>query len=194
VSNNKTRWEAESPPNVLLAIDPGASFPKSKVPYAGVALFQWGELVWGALVKCPTTASPFAQANTLVRKVCTEARVARHDKDLGEALTVLAVENPLLYKRGAASPTDIIALKGIYGAFMGGVDAEFYSGPTPVSWKGSIDGVILNERVLKILNGGERLMLMNAQRMGHGGLTDHVLDAVGLGLYVLGRMSTGGVV
>ena len=165
MSNNKVRWEQESPPNTLLAIDPGASFPKSKVPYAGAALFQWGELVWGGLVKCPTTVSPFAQPNALVRKVCKAAGVARHDKAIGVSLTVLAVENPLLYKRGAARPEDIIALKGIYGAFMGGIDAEFYAGPSPGTWKGSIDGVILNERVLKILNGEEFDIVLMAKPM-----------------------------
>ncbi len=219
-----TRWKNESHPNTLLAIDPGAAWPggarKEHMPYAGCALFQWGLLVWGAVVKCPakimvdgvnTTIPTFARPNFLVRKVCTEAGVARHGArrdaggklcgkcgrgggvELGEGVTVLVVENPLLYKHGDARPEDIVALKGIYGAFMGGIDADFYSGPAPADPKGGIDKVTMNERTLKILSTEERRILKESQKAGHLGLSDHCLDAVGLGLYVLGRMNTGGV-
>ena len=190
----KSRWDGESPPNVLLAIDPGASFPKTKAPYAGAALFQWGELVWAALVKCPTQVCQYEQPNALVRRVCVEAGVTQRRGTLGEPLTVLAVERPRIYTRGEARPEDIVALSIIYGAFMGGIDAEFYSGPGAVTWKGSIDGVILNERVVKVISSAERMMLMTAHKDGFGALTDHVLDAVGLGLFVLGRCSAGCIV
>lgn len=213
-----TRWTKDDPPNLLLAIDPGASWPATKIrhPYAGCALFRWGELVWASTVRCPLhdTARfagdgkipPFAMPNTLVRRVCEVANVARHSGDplgriwqsekkkiggaatLGEQLTVLAVENPLIYVKGKARPQDILALGKIYGAFMGGIDAEFYSGPSPEEWKGSIDGEIMNERVLKVLNVAERILLMQSQRVGDGGLTSHTLDACGLGLFTLGRV------
>jgi hypothetical protein len=114
--------------------------------------------------------------------------------ELGEGVTVLAVENPLLYKKGKARPEDIIALKGIYGAFMGGIDADFYSGPSPADAKGGIDKATMNERTLAILSTGERLLLKNAEKAGKGGLSDHTLDAIALGLFVLGRMGTGGVI
>ncbi len=213
VANNKTRWEKADPPNTLLAIDPGASYPKSKVPYAGAALFQWGELCWAALVKCPTMVdskpvAPFARPNTLVRTVCEAAHIARHgcgkprknSRDLrttaevlGEGITVLVVEQPRIYRNGPARPEDIVALMGIYGAFMGGIDAEFYSGPGPSEWKGSIEKTIMNERVLRVLNSSERLLLMRAQQAGDGGLSDHVIDGVGLGLFTIGRMGAAGV-
>ncbi len=223
MANNKTRWDRADPPNTLLAIDPGASYPKTKQPYAGAALFQWGELCWAALVKCPTmvdgvTVPAFSRPNLLVRTVCEAAHVARHgwkprttpagakpprrnakdlrstDEVLGESLTVLVVEQPRIYKRGQARPEDIMALMGIYGAFMGGIDAEFYSGPAPADWKGTVDGVILNERVVRVLNSTERTLLVAAQRAGQGGLSDHVIDAVGLGLVTMGRCGVGGVI
>lgn len=220
MANNITRWRNEDPPNLLLAIDPGASLKerdpnKRRFPYAGAALFQWGQLAWAGLVKCPQVINnvpvpAFARPNTLVREVCRQTRIARHGwqkhpvegykpprknaKDrrteaeiLGEGLNVLAVERPILYTHGSARPQDIIDLREIYGAFMGGIDSEFYSGPSPEEWKGSLDGVQLNERVCAILNASEQMLLVQAQREGREALGDHVLDGVGLGLFVIGR-------
>ncbi len=226
MANNITRWVGDSAPNLLLAIDPGASFQKIKVPYAGCALFQWGMLVAAALIKCPTVVPPFARPNTLVRKVCEELKIQRHapfktagaggaavhgikrkaqphlrekgvleSGDASELLTMLTVENPQIYVRGEARPENIMALARIYGAFMGGIDADFYSGPSPVEWKGNIeDKDIVNERCLRVLNGAERMILVQAQQAGDSGLSDHVLDSVGIGLYALGRIGTAGVV
>lgn len=196
MSNNVTRWPKDDSPNVLLAIDPGASFPgrasKDQQPYGGCALFQWGELVWAALVKCPTVIEnepvpSFARSNMLVKKVCREAGIARFKGNPGETVNVLAVENPLIYVKGKARPNDIVALARIYGAFMGGIDADFYTGPSPQEWKGTLNGDILTERVARVLSKTEHTLLVKAQRAGQGGLTDHVLDGVGLGLFVLGR-------
>jgi len=202
MANNITRWADEDPPNMLLAIDPGASFPDRnphrRVPYAGVAMFQWGSLTWAGLVKCPIevnteVVSAFARPNALVKKVCHEVGIARFAGEAGRrgkpgvTLNVLAVENPLIYTKGTARPKDILALGKIYGAFMGGIDSEFYSGPSPQEWKGSIDPATVNERAAAILNPMEQVILIKAQRAGEGGLSDHVLDAVGLGLFTLAR-------
>lgn len=191
MANNKTRWERGDPPNTLLAIDPGARWPKSGVPYAGAAYFQWGELVWAGLVKAQGIVAPFSRANQLVRKVLEAAGIPRTAKDSGEPLTVLAVEVPRVYTRGSARPEDIVQLAVIAGAFTGGIDAEFYSCPRPSEWKGTIDGAILCDRVLnKVANAAERMIILRSE----GGTTSHVQDAFGLGCWVLGRMGTGGVI
>jgi hypothetical protein len=190
MSNNKTRWVKDDPPNTLLAIDPGARYPKTGVPYAGAAYFQWGELVWAGLVKAKGVAAPFARPNDLVKRVLSDAKIPRTAYEAGEPLTVLAVEVPRIYKQGVARPEDIVQLATIAGAFVGGVDAAFYSCPRPSEWKGTIDKKILCERVMTIANTAERLIMYRAE----GGTTSHVQDAFGLGLWVLGRMSTGGVV
>lgn len=191
MANNKTRWTRDDPPNTLLAIDPGARYPKSGVPYAGAAFFQWGECVWAGLVKAPSSIPPFARANHLVRKACQLANVPRTTKDPGEPLTCLAVEVPRVYTNGSARPEDVLQLAVVAGAFVGGVDAEFYSLPRPSEWKGTIDGKILCERVMsKIANTAERLIVLRSE----GGTTTHVQDALGLGFWVLGRMGTGGVI
>lgn len=235
MGNNITRWPATSAPNLLLGIDPGASYPGLKrqeaIPYLGAALFQWGTLVWAALIKCPTVSivettnaagetvresrkvPPFARPNMLVRTVCKEAGIARHGaskdadgphchrcgrggkRSLGEGLTVLACENPLLYAKGPARPKDIIALKSIYGAVMGGIDAEFYSGPAPAEWRGSVDDIkIINERIVSVLNTAEKTILIESEKAGRGGLSPHTLAGVGVALYTLGRADTGMVI
>ncbi len=218
VANNITRWPDSDPPNVLLAIDPGASYPKSRVPYAGCSLFRWGQLSWAGLIKCPSSVPAFARPNALVRKICEECGVPRHghvlvpgihpsrqpgngrsgrDKerqDAGEVLNVLAVENQFLGPK--SNPHDILPLAKITGALLGGVDAEFYSSPTYNEWGGSLkDGEkIVHERCMTILSSVERIILIRAQQAGDGGMSGHVLDSVGIGLYTLGRMNTGGVV
>ena len=191
MANNITRWQKDDPPNTLLAIDPGASWPRSGVPYAGAAYFQWGELVWAGLVKARGVVAPFARPFDLVRAVTHAAGVPRNKSATGEPLTVLAVEVPRIYVGGKARPEDIVQLSIIAGAFCGGVDAEFYSCPRPSEWKGTIDGDILCNRVMnRIANAAERLIVLRAE----GGTTSHVQDAFGLGCWVLGRMATGGVV
>lgn len=190
MANNKTRWTKDDPPNTLLAIDPGASYPRSGVPYAGAAYFQWGELVWAGLVKAKGVVAPFRRPNDLVQRVLTAAAIPKTRKDTGEPLTALAVEVPRIYKKGRARPEDVLQVAVIAGAFCGGVEAEFYSLPRPSEWKGSIDGNILCDRVMKIANNAERLIVSKAE----GGNTTHVQDALGIGLWVLGRMGTGGVV
>lgn len=186
------RWTKDSPPNLLLAIDPGAKW-RGKRPYAGAALFQWGQVVWAELVKVPQETAITAGPHVLVRQVCEQANIARFVGEAGkrgapgETLTVLAVEKPIIYSKGPARPQDILDLREIYGAFIGGIEAEVYAGPTPSAWKGSIDGDILNERVTRVLSATEKSILVSAEASGRGGLTSHVLDAVGIGLFVLGR-------
>lgn len=183
-------------PNLLVAIDPGASWHSTKSPYVGVAKFQWGTLVDVGVTIAPTaqkrkTIPPAALPNALVRKVCKDFCFAQHKDDLGESVDVLAVEQPIIYKHGAARPQDILALRTIYGAFIGAIDADFYSNPTPETWKGSEEGKeTVNERTLKVLNLLERTVLLTKEKA----LTDHAIDAIGIGLWVLGRMDKGGVV
>lgn len=190
MSNNKTRWTAVDPPNTLLAIDPGSRYPKSGVAYAGAAFFQWGRLIWAGLVKNKTGVAPFSRPYDIASKVCKEARIPAQRGDAGEPLTCLAVEVPRVYTRSPADPEDIVQLALIAGAFCGGIEAEFYSLPRPSEWKGTIDKKILNDRCMKIASTDERLIIYRAE----GGNTSHVQDAFGIGLWVLGRMGTGGVV
>lgn len=114
--------------------------------------------------------------------------------DQGEAITVLAVEKPIHRSNSPARPQDIIALSYIYGAFVGGIDADYYSTPEPEEWKGSFDGDQLNERVLLVLSATERALLQRGANVGYDSLSSHSLDACGLGLFALARAGKGMVI
>lgn len=114
--------------------------------------------------------------------------------DQGEAITVLAVEKPTFRPNSPARPQDIVELRGIYGAFVGGIDADFYATPEPSEWKDTLDGDQLNERVIKVLSAAERATLQHAHFAGDDSLSSHALDAVGLGLFVLARAGKGMVI
>lgn len=107
--------------------------------------------------------------------------------DMGEALTVLAVEGQYFNPKKPLAK-EVIALSRITGAFLAGIDADFYVCPTPEDWKGSVDGEQLNERVLRVLNAAEQNVLQEGQFAGYASLTSHALDSVGLALYTLGRV------
>lgn len=203
MANNLTRWVSsdDNPPNLMLAIDPGASFNsrKERVPYAGVALFQWGQLVWAGLVKTTTTVTPANRPADLVQRVIKASNVYACEHSVGEPLDMLAVEVPRIYTKTKARPEDIVQLTLIAGALLAGIPAKKRSAPRPQEWKGTIDGTTFLKRVIGewdgitwqggILNNGERLCLLKAD----GCETSHVQDAVALGCWVAGRIDVGGV-
>lgn len=193
MANNITRWRSSTAPNTALFIDPGVRWPKSGVPYCGSSFFVWGKLAACRLFKVEVDIPPFMRMHRLVSMVCTHYGIRRFPREPGTKLDLLGVERPMLYVRGKARPQDIIDLREIYGAFMGGVTADAYAGPTPSEWKGGVDKVIEHEKIVSIADGGEKIILVNAQRSGEGGLSEHVIDSFGIGLYVLGRMETGGI-
>jgi len=206
MANNVTRWVSkdDNPPNLMLAIDPGASTGgKTKVPYAGVALFQWGTLVWAGLVKSSTTAPPFARGPDLVRRILEASGVPACEHANGEPLDMLAVEVPRIYTKMRARPEDIIQLALIAGCCISGIPAKRYSLPRPSEWKSNIDGDIFLNRVIGIrdeagwhggvLSSGEHLVLTKAEIPLKKAETSHVRDAIALGCWVAGRIDTGGV-
>lgn len=155
-----------------LAIDPGKT-------YVGAALFHGLELRRGEVVKCPKEAMPTAQLRELVRETVKRMGVS--------TLELLVVEDPIIYPRGGARPNDIMDLARTFGAFMGSIDAKRYAAPNPSAWKGTIDGEICCERTKKLLGPSEMAVLVKSEKEQRGGLSHHVLDAVGLGLFVLQR-------
>jgi hypothetical protein len=80
---------------------------------------------------------------------------------------------------------------------MGGIDAVFYSAPSPEECKGSIADGVYRERIWTVLNTGEKVIVANARHAGRCGPPSqhsHADAAYGLGLFVLGRCGKAGVV
>lgn len=96
----------------------------------------------------------------------------------------LVTERPQIYSygKGKGNPNDLIALAEICAGF-----ASHWSGPwetvLPRTWKGNIDGDAMTERIR------DRLSIAEERNVKHAGALDHnIYDAVGIGLWKLGRL------
>lgn len=144
----------------LIAVDPGR--------VTGVASFRGGEL----------------------REAGTEKKATIFDKDWGYSLphVRVLVENPRWYPRDHTDVNDLLDLAVFVGelkrAYEGvGCDVELV---WPRTWKGNVDKGIMGQRILGRLTTAEVALLPRRPRARD---FDHnMLDAVGLGLWRLGRL------
>lgn len=144
---------------MLLAIDPGSD--------SGWAIF-----FHGMLVACGLGSEP---------------------KPLPEALELLVVERPVIYPKGKTrNPNDEITLALNAGEWIGrfGARAKEKRYLEPRTWKGTIDGDVCNARVFGKLDAGEQLAFEDAVRAQRIPIKKrhNVLDAIGIGLFVSGRL------
>jgi hypothetical protein len=100
----------------------------------------------------------------------------------------LVIEKPTIYPHSKARPNDIVTLAISAGRLAERVDARAEVWVLPRQWKGQIpktkrlEDYIIYKRVMAALNELERAVLAQ-----HG--SDHnVVDAVGIGLWHLGRL------
>jgi len=106
---------------------------------------------------------------------------------LGWSGVKAVIEKPQVYRISKADPNDLIALSVVVGEwkeYLGqqGAEVELV---TPKSWKGSVPKKIHNARVLSLLTKKEVALLPKRTRAKD---YDHnLLDAVGLGLWRMGR-------
>lgn len=105
---------------------------------------------------------------------------------LDGAIMDLVIERPTIYPRSKARPADIVTL-----AINAGMHAGRASSLTsihwvePRTWKGQVRKKIHHSRIVKLLSEDEKCVL---RRLGvTEGKAHNVLDAVGLGLWKLGR-------
>jgi hypothetical protein len=159
----------------LVAIDPG-------LRGCGIARFYGltGELRAAEYITSPekTLTGPVAWAAMAGEVVSHQQRP-----------DVLVLEQPRIYPGvRREDPNDLIQLAGVLGA----IAAHWESAPTivayyPAAWKGQVPKKVMTKRILKHLATGELSRLVSV------GAKDHnTIDAVGLGLFHLGRMKRGG--
>lgn len=91
----------------------------------------------------------------------------------------LACEVPQIYPQSKADPNDMIPVALLAGALIGYFSAAFVKMPRPREWKGQVPKAIHNARTLAKLTDDERALCA-----GH---SHDELDAVGIGLWYLGR-------
>jgi hypothetical protein len=90
--------------------------------------------------------------------------------------------------KGRASTGDLVTLAVRLGCILGqlGLQLRTVEIVEPAQWKGSVDKKIHQPRILAALLAPERALLGDA-------LKDHnAVDAIGLGLWKVGRMTRGG--
>lgn len=155
----------------LLAVDPSLSC-------TGYALFDCGELRTCGVFKT-TPADPLRD-----RLGYAAGLLAEHTN-----LDLLVIEWPQIYARAKSKgdPNDLLMVAGVAAGILISVDAATVLMPTPHQWKGTTPKDIHNARVLKRLTAREASVLKT--RCIPKTLENNAIDAIGLGLWALGRMS-----
>ena len=145
---------------MLLAIDPGANS-------------GWATFFDDMLLECGLASKQMPPTN-----------LDHHD--------TVAIERPVIYPGGRTkSPNDILSVSLSAGEWGG---RYRHAGSTivyiePREWKGTLDPDVCQKRVLGRLEGHERMVVDDIFRMRKIGksVQHNVIDAIGIGLFVLGR-------
>lgn len=155
----------------LVAVDPG-------VKATGIAVFEDNELAHVGLLRAVDLRSMIKVLADIGIDDCPDAVV---------------VERPTVYHRGGkGDPNDLVSIAIVAGAaaaLLGGywrtTEVVFVE---PRTWKGSVLKDVHNIRIIKLLNKEEHLILNDGVASAPTSLVHNVVDAVGLGLYQLGRI------
>lgn len=156
---------------MILAIDPGTN--------AGWAFFDDGQ-AGSPLMACGLGLTTFREA--LPRFLA--------------ALTSATIERPRIYPGGRTkNPNDIVTLAILAGEWSGRLQATgvSVSWVEPRTWKGSLDKAVCVRRVMARLMPGECEVFDSAVKSQKvpKGKWNNVQDAIGVGLWVSGRLRPG---
>lgn len=161
-----------------LAIDPGLRL-------CGVAMFEGTALNSAWLVKntSKTERGPeawFAMAERVL------ASWLKRTPARGQLVANLIIEVPQVYWRSSKGgrAADLIELAGVVGAVSTACPVMARRHFYPAVWKGQVPKEVHNKRVLKHLTEKEHGFMEPVS----ASLRHNQIDAVGLGLYHLGRM------
>ncbi len=149
--------------DALMAVDPG-------VKSMGVACFSRdNKLLWVELERADSLYEMLGNVSGYVYK---------------NVHTV--VERPQVYRHGPGDPNDLISLALVAGAWGGSADRtgliEFV---LPRQWKGNVPKDIHQPKILASLDPDERQLVEGIRPKS---LRHNVIDAVGIGLWKLGRI------
>lgn len=163
----------------LLALDPG-------LRVSGVSVWHDGRLKWAGLVRGADTGRGAPAWREMANSVGYQMRAVLSWVNTGWHLDKVAVELMQSYdaKHQAGDQNDLIELAGVAGAVVGlFADASAVS-YTPREHKGQVPKEVHNARVQKKLTPEERAAVEECAPS----LMHNVWDAVGIGLFQLGRL------
>jgi hypothetical protein len=175
---------------VVVAMDPG-------IRGCGLAMFEAGRLKHATYVRNPTRKGSDGLAiTTMGLAVGSTAKtwLAPRAKDTP---LVCCVEMPQVYAhgKGEGDPNDLIPLAAVDGALLTALPWSATVTYRPRVWKGTIDPDILTARLCSTAPGA----LLYPDEHTHTdkvctSLAHNMWDAVGIGLYYLGRLHMHGKV
>lgn len=151
----------------LLAVDPGKLV-------CGAALFEDGVLYHAALLKAESTAQLAWSV------VDWGGKTALFEPDY------LVVEGQQVYRFGGSDPNDLLPLAFLAGCVAGRMSRSPLVMPKPREWKGSLKKEVFAARIVDALAPAEKAVLDSVKCAKS--LKHNVIDAVGLGLWALGRL------
>lgn len=156
---------------MILALDPG-------INGCGVAMLESQSL---ELIHAGYVPNPISKG-VMTARVKAMIEAVREHIYFGDAVVT---EKPHIYPQQlkGQEPNDLIPLAQI-GA---GVGCRFnWFEYEPFAWKGNVDADVMTKRILSKLSAEERAHIETHKR---GGLDHNTIDAVGLGLFHLGRLN-----
>jgi hypothetical protein len=167
--------------SLLVSCDPG-------IRVAGLAVFRDGALAHAELLRNPAKKARGPEAwwamAGVARSRVEALMLAR--TELSSEVHEFVVEVPQIYRFGKVrvDPDDLIQLAGVGGAVGSVLRPRAATGYYPRQWKGSVDKQVMVERILSRLSLAEKKALAPCPPS----LAHNQVDAVGLGLYHLGRL------
>lgn len=160
---------------MILTLDPG-------IRGCGVALFAPGrELQWASYVRNPIKKGAGLDAITAMG--CAVVRSVPL-----YLLSRFVGEWPQIYRvgMGKGDPNDLPPLAGVVSAVAALLPDAVSLAVSPRQWKGTIDGDAMTRRILGLLTPEE---VARAQPCA-ASLAHNMWDAVGIGLWAVGRLQT----
>lgn len=168
------------PNGTLISFDPG-------LREAGLAVFTNGLLTSAFLVRNPNTKDRGGRAWRAMGQ--TVFRTLNSSAPNALISGVFVSEIPQVYREGKSanvSPDDLTNLTGVVGCVIGFLDPSEVKTYVPAEWKGQVPKKIHNDRIEAALNMDE-VKVLDAVKCP-ASLLHNVVDAIGVGLFELGRM------
>ena len=153
----------------VLAVDPGEN--------CGIALFRDEKLALVHLIKSKDTEHLAKEFGEYISSLVYEGRIAS------------IIEVPQIYKNSPVNPNRIATLAFLAGALFAKLTSvsALTRVVIPHEWKGTVPKEIHNKRILKKLDMEETAILGQCVSSIPPSLVNNVVDAIGLGLYLIQR-------
>ncbi len=105
-----------------------------------------------------------------------------------QGLDWVCTEGQQVYGRGVGNPNDLLPLSFVCGGIQSVFDVQKRFMPLPRQWKGSVPKEIFARRIMLELTPEELKIFDEKKKDIPKSLLHNVVDAIGLGLYAVGRM------